>query len=254
MIKQKNSRKNEDWLVKDNVDLSETFRKNIWRYAEEKGMTIVDVANNSQIPINTINSFLHRTSNDMKVSNVAKIAKTLEISIDELVGADTLPELTKESVRICRNLPDNDLMLVRWFIRCIEDLNRHTEENKRYVTVMLPEEDCNGDCKLVSRFEKVEITDLAEPLRSKIFMGFKIISDYYMPYYYPDDIILVANDRPSRLNEHVLVRVKDYIFIAKRIEEKGSGKLYSIRDNKYRIDENEVDELVGYIAYTKKSY
>lgn len=248
MIYKKNFSKKSEEVFKNDVDFPETFRHNIWKYAEQKSMTIVDVANKSQIPINTINSFLHHVSNDMKVSNVSKIAKTLNISIDELVGADTLPELTKESIQICRDLPDNDLLLVRWFIRCLNDLNNKTEPNKRYITVMLPELDNNGDCKLISKFEKVEITDLREPLRSKIFIGFKIISDYYMPHYIPGDIILIANDRPAKPNEHTVVRAGDYIFIVKRIVESGTSKLYSIRDGKYRIDESEVDEIVGYVA------
>lgn len=249
MKEQKNLIKKRNCVVKNHVDLSESFRQNIWKYSELNEMTIVDVANASGIPINTINSFLHHVSNDMKSGNVAKIAKVFGITIDELVGADTLPELTKESLSICRNLPDNDLMLVRWFIRCLADLNGKNEPNKRYVKVMLPEEDNDGNCKLVSKFENMEISDLQEPLRSKIFMGFKVISDYYLPYYKPNDIILIANDRPAKFNEHVLVRVGDFIYIVKRVSENGIGKLYSIRDNKYRIDESEIDESIGYIAY-----
>lgn len=252
MKKQKSLKEKGDCIVKNDVDLSEKFRTNILKYAEINSMTMVDVANESGIPINTINSFLHHVSNDMKCGNVAKIAKTFGISIDELVGAETMPELTRESLALCRNLPENDLMLVRWFIRCLADLNTKNEPNKRYVKVMLPEEDNDGNCKLVSKFENMEITDLQEPLRSKIFMGFKVISDYYMPYYKPNDIILIANDRPAKFNEHILVRVGDFIFIVKRVLENGIGKLYSIRDDKYRIDETEVDELIGYVCNVKR--
>lgn len=251
-MEQKNKRETKECLVKNNVEYPEVFRQNILKYAEYNKMTMVDVANKSNIPINTINSFLHQLSNDMKVSNVAKIAKALSVSIDELIGADTIPELTKESLSICRNLPENDLMLVRWFIRCLADLNGKNEPNKRYVKVMLPEEDNDGNCKLVSKFENMEITDLQEPLRSKIFMGFKVISDYYMPYYKPNDVILIANDRPAKFNEHILVRVGDFIFIVKRVSKNGIGKLYSIRDDKYRIDESEIDEIIGYISYVIK--
>lgn len=248
MIKQKRLNENPNYLIKNDVEFAYVFRENLLNYAGKRNMTITDIANKSNIPINTINSFLHKTSNNMKVSNVAKIAKTLNVSIDELVGADTMHDLTKESLDMCRNMPENDLMLVRWFIRCLNDLNSKTEPNKRYVKVMLPEEDNDGNCKLASKFENIEITDMKEPLKSKIFMGFKIISDYYMPYYLPGNIILIANDRCAKRNEHVLVRAGDYIFIAKRIVEDGTAKLYSIRDGKYRIDESEVDEIVGYVA------
>lgn len=249
MKKRKNLSENDDLMVKDNVELSETFRQNIWRYAEEHEMTIVDVANSSDIPINTINSFLHNVSNDMKVSNVAKIAKTFNVSIDELVGADTMKDLTKESLAMSRRLPDNDLYLVRWFIRYLNTLNAKTEPNKRYISAIIPTLTNNGDFKVSTNYEKIEITDLKEPLRSKIFVGCRITSDHYMPHYIPGNVILIANDRPPMQNENVVVRTGKYLFIVKRKIEDGKARYYSIRDDKYRIDESEVDELIGYIAY-----
>lgn len=252
MNKKENSEIGGD-LVKNSVELSECFRQNLLYYVGKNNMTMVELANKSDIPINTINSFLHRISNDMKISNVAKIAKTLNVSIDELVGADTMHDLTKESLDMCRNMPENDLRLVRWFIRCLTDLNSKTEPNKRYITVMLPEKDNHGNYKLVSRFEKVEITGLEEPIRSKVYIGFKMFSEYYMPYYFPGDILLIANDRPAKSIEHVVVRAGDYVFVVKRLVEDGVAKYYSIRDGKYRIDESEVDELIGYVAHVLKA-
>lgn len=252
MLKKEKLKKISSNLVANRVDFISAFRQNLFKYISDKEITLNDISIASNIPYNTLNTFLYGNSKDTRISNAVKLAHALDISIDELVGSETIPELTRESLSICRNLPDNDLMLVRWFIRCLEDLNRQNEPNKRYVKVMLPELDNNGDWKLISKFEKREITDLQEPLRSKIFMGFKVISDYYLPYYYPDDIVLIANDRAARATEHVLVRVGDFVFIAKRILESGVGKLYSIRDNKYRIDEKDVDEVVGYVTNVLK--
>lgn len=248
MLKNEKLKEISNNLVANRVDFISTFRQNLLKYVGDKEITLNDISIASGIPMNTLNTFLYGKSNDMRISNVVKIAQALDVSIDELVGSETIPELTRESLSICRNLPDNDLMLVRWFIRCLADLNSKNEPNKRYVKVMLPEEDNDGNCKLVSKFENMEISDLQEPLRSKIFMGFKVISDYYMPYYKPNDVILIANDRPAKFNEHILVRVGDFIYIVKRISKNGIGKLYSIRDGKYRIDESEVDEIVGYVA------
>lgn len=247
MLKKEKLKEISNNLVANRVDFISTFRQNLFKYVADKDITLNDISAESGIPYNTLNTFLYGSPKDTRISNAVKLAHALDISIDELVGAETIPELTRESLKICRNLPDNDLMLVRWFIRCLADLNSQNEPNKRYVKVMLPEEDNDGNCKLVSKFENMEITDLQEPLRSKIFMGFKVISDYYMPYYKPNDIILIANDRPAKFNEHILVRVGDFIYIVKRISENGVGKLYSIRDDKYRIDELDVDEVIGYI-------
>lgn len=239
-------------LIANRVDFMSAFRTNVLMFKDSMEISVSMLAEKSRMPPETLRTFLYNDTRDAKLSNAVCLARALNVSIDELIGADTIPALTRESLAICRNLPDNDLMLVRWFIRCLDDLNRQNEPNKRYVTVMLPEENNNGDCKLVSKFEKLEITDLQEPLRSKIFIGFKIISDYYIPYYFPNDIILIANDRPAKPNEHVVVRAGDYIYIVRRIVENGIAKFYSIRDNKYRIDENDVDELIGYIVCSKK--
>lgn len=235
--------------VKINVESSDILRQNILRYAEKNGMTIVEVANKSDIPINTLNSFMHRLANDMKVSNAGKIAKVFGISVDELINADTLHESTRESLRMCRELPDNDLYLVRWFIRYLYSLNKKSEPNKRYISAIIPELTNNGDFKITSNYKKIEITEVEEPIRSKVFVGCKITCDYFMPHYMPGDVILIANDRPPKPNENAIVRADKYLFIAKRKIENGIAKYYSIRDGKYRIDESEVDELIGYVAY-----
>lgn len=239
-------------FITNHVDFMSAFRSNILTYKDSLEISVEALAELSRMPTATLRSFLYNDTRDAKLSNAIYLARAIGVSIDELVGADTIPQLSRESLRICRNLPDNDLMLVRWFIRCLHDLNCNTEPNKRYVSVMIPEKDNDGNYKLVSRFEKVEITNLEEPLRSKVFIGFKLFSDYYMPYYFPNDILLICNDRPAKRTENVLVRAGDYVFLVKRIIENGVAKYYSLRDGKYRIDESEVDELIGYVAHVVK--
>lgn len=240
-------------LTADKQDFVSAFRRNMYLYVDDKDITMSDIAEAAGISPSTLKTFLYGNAKNVTLTTAVGLAKGLNVSLDELVGADTIPELSRESLRMCREMPENDLMLVRWFIRCLYDLNSQNEPNKRYVKVMLPEEDNNGNCKLVSKFENVEITNLEEPLRSKIFMGFKVISDYYMPYYMTGNTVLIANDRPAKTSEHVLVRVGDYFFIVKRKTENGVAKLYSIRDDKYRIDEADTDEIVGYITHTIKN-
>lgn len=238
-------------LVTNDKDFMGSFRANLSMYLKEKELTIAELAEISDISVETLKTFLYRDMQDAKLSNAIKLAKTLNVSIDELVGVNTLHDLTKESLAMCRNLTENDLFLVRWFIRYLTALNSKTEPNKRYISAIVPTLTNNGDFKVSANYEKIEITDLKEPLRSKIFVGCRIVSDHYMPHYIPGDIILIANDRPATSNENVIVRVDKYLYIVKKVIENGVSKLYSIRDGKYRIDEADVDELIGYIAYTK---
>lgn len=251
MKNNKKLQKAENEIAKNSVDFSESLRQNILKYAGKNNMTMAELAERADMSINTLNSFIHRLANDTKTTNVAKIAKVFGISMDELVGSDTLHDLTKESLAMCRNLPDNDLYLVRWFIRYLDMLNKDLEPNKRYISVMMPVKTNNGDFKITADYSKLEITDLKEPLRSKIFMGFNIICDHYMPHYAPGDIILVANDRLPRSNEHAVVRAHDYLFIVKIMIENGVLKCYSVRDDKYRINADEISEIMGYIACKK---
>lgn len=241
-------------LTENEDDCTSAFRQNLFTYLKSPNLTLNKLAEESGVSYSMLNSFLYGNSNSVKIDNVVKLAKALDISMDELVGANTIPQLSRESLRMCRELPENDLLLVRWFIRYLDRLNQNLDPKKRYISVMMPKMDNNGDFEVTADYEKIEITDLQEPLRSKVFMGFHIICDHYMPYYGPGDVILIANDRPPRHNEHAVVRVGKYLFIINRVVENGIAKYYSIRDKKYRINEDGVDELFGYIAYTFKGH
>lgn len=237
-----------DALVMNRVDSPAAYRDNIWKYSGKKGMTITDLARKSAVPVNTINSFLHNISSDMKVSNAARIAKALDISIDELIGADTLNDITKESLALCRELPENDLYLVRWFIRYLTKMNSLVEPNKRYLSAMEVECATNGNLKITTNYKKVDITNVSSDIKGKVFFGITMPCDHYMPYYSPYDVLLIANDRLPQANEHAVIQINGCLFISKRKVDKGIAKYYSIRDGKYRIDESDIDDLVGYVA------
>lgn len=240
-------------LTANRNDFMQAFRNNLYLYTDDKEITVQDIVDKSGVPYTTLKTFLYRDTNDAKLSNAVKLARALEVSIDELIGAETIPQLSRESLRMCRDLPENDLLLVRWFIRYLDRLNQNLDPKKRYVSVMMPKMDNNGDFEITADYEKIEITELQEPLRSKVFMGFHIICDHYMPHYRPGDIIFIANDRPPKFNEHAVVRVGKYLFIIKRTVENGVAKYHSVRDGKFRIFEKEVDELIGYIGFVKNT-
>ena len=74
--------------------------------------------------------------------------------------------------------------------------------------------------------------------------------DHYMPVYSPYETLLIANDRLPMNNENCLIRVKKNVYIAKVKMENDEMKFYSIRDGKFRLNRDEIDEVVGYIATT----
>lgn len=235
-------------LSANSDDFMSAFRKNMFMYIEEKDITIKDISEEADVPFSTLNTFLYGDSKDIKLSTAVKLAKALNVSIDELIGAETINEVSRESIAICRNLPDNAVYLIRWYIRYIDSLNKKNEPHRRYVSVMELECNHNGNLKITTNYRHIDITDIGEEYRSKVFFGITMPCDNYMPIYSPYDILLVANDREPYYNENSLLRIDGQLRIAKRRVENGLAKYYSIRDGKFRINENDVDEVIGYIA------
>ena len=236
-------------LCSDKHNYMKSFRKNVDMYVSEKDITLREIAEMADMPFETLKNFLYKDSTDCKLSTAVKLARAFNVSIDELVGAETINDVSRESIAICRNLPDNALYLVRWYIRYIESLNRKNEPHKRYVSIMELECNENGNLKITSNYRHIDITDIGEEYRSKIFFGITMPCDHYMPTYSPYDILLIANDREPYRNENSLLRIDGQLRIAKRKIENGIAKYYSIRDGKFRINEEDVDEVVGYVAY-----
>lgn len=237
-------------LSANSDDFMSAFRKNMFMYIDEKDITIKDISEESCVPFSTLNTLLYGNSKDIKLSTAVKLAKALNVSIDELIGAETINEVSRESISICRNLPDNALYLVRWYIRYIDSLNRKNEPNKLYVSIMELECSHNGNLKITTNYRHIDITDIGEEYRSKVFFGITMPCDHYMPTYSPYDILLIANDRSAKISENVLIRIDGNLFLAKRRVENENAKYYSIRDGKFRINEDDVDEVIGYIATT----
>ena len=250
MLKKEKLKKISKNLSADRENFMQAFHKNLFMYVDEKDITIKDISEAADVPFSTLNSFLYGNSKDMKLSTAVKLAHALDVSIDELVGAETINEITRESISICRNLPENAVYLIRWYIRYIDSLNKRNEPHRRYVSVMELECNHNGNLKMTTNYRHIDITDIGEEYRSKVFFGITMPCDNYMPIYSPYDILLIANDREPHINENSLLRIDGQLRIAKRKVENGSAKYYSIRDGKFRIDEKDVDEVIGYVAGT----
>lgn len=235
-------------LCADKHDYMKSFRKNVDMYISEKDITLREVAEIAGMPFDTLKNFLYKDSSDCKLSTAVKLARALNVSIDELIGAETINEVSRESIAICRNLPENAVYLIRWYIRYIDSLNKENEPHRRYVSIMELECNHNGNLKITTNYRHIDITNIGEEYRSKVFFGITMPCEHYMPIYSPYDILLIANDRNAKINENALIRIDGNLFLAKRKVENGSAKYYSIRDGKFRINEDDVDDVVGYIV------
>ena len=235
-------------FVTDDTDYMTAFRHNVLLYIADSDITINDLAEWSGLSVDTLKSFVYKGSKDCKLSTAVALAKALDVSIDELVGASTVNPITRENIAICRNLPDNALYLIRWFIKHQQALSDAHPKGQRFISVMRVKCSSNGNLKLTNDYEQLEITPLNKEITCKTFFGIKLPCEHYMPHYSPYDILLIANDRPPMFDEDSIIVIDGSMHIARRKVECGIAKYYSIRDRKYRIDEKDVDEVVGYIC------
>lgn len=247
MIRKDNQKNYDENSVSNIGNFMDTLRKNIVHFKKEKKWTLRTLADKADMSEDTLGTLLNGKNKDCNMSTVIKIAKALNVCIDELIEADTVSQRFKESISICRKLPDNDVYLIQWYIRYIESLHKGDKPNKRYVSVM--ELDCNhhGNLKITSNYTRIDISHINEEYRYKVFFGVKIPCEHYMPIYSPYDILLVANDRLPSYNEHCLVRTNNNFYIARRKVENGTIKYISILDNRFKYTDGELCELVGYI-------
>lgn len=236
-------------LVSDKNDWMSAFRKNMQMYVDHKEIRASDIANESDTSVKTLDNFLHQSTKDCNLSTAIRWCRVLGVSLDELVGAETVKPEAKISMPIYRNLSESDQYLVRWFVNYLASLSQNEEDKSKYRSVM--DIECfNGNLKLNSVYHRADISEVPAEMRTKIFFGIKMPCDHYMPVYSPYETILIANDRLPIHNENCLIRVKKNIYIAKAKIENNEMKFYSIRDGKFRLNRDEVSEIVGYVATT----
>ena len=238
-------------LTADRNDYMSAFRKNLFTCLEEKDITLNSLAEKADIPFSTLRTFLYGDATDCKLSTAVKLARALEVSVDELIGAETIPALSKESIALCRELPDYVVYLIRSFIRHQHKIHSQFDEGTTNIPVLLPE--ChNGYLQTTNITDTVCIDHLTNGLKSRICLGLKVPCEHYEPFYMPNEIILLAADRDGQHNEQVVVSYKGNIFLARKIFYTEDGvkkwKYVSLLDGKTTILPNEIDDKIGYVV------
>ncbi len=250
----KSDKCNKQVSLQRHINYVDNIRDNLNRYNGD--LTLPEIAESAGIPFSTLKNILYGNSSDCKLSTAASFAKFLGITIDELVGSDTLTEDAKESLSIYHELPERSKYLARWFVKHQKALCSNNDSTKS-VAVMIPK-DANGYLHPTNEFKTLSIDDFSDYVKAKAFIGIKIIGDYYMPYYSPYDTLLIANDRKPLKNEHCVILYYGKIKIVTRLVRKENDKkiveYVPIQNRKNRISEHEIDELIGYVADVHKNF
>lgn len=250
-MQDKKNKKTYEKLVSNPTNFIDSFRKNIFHLMEVRDWSLRELSEKADMPFETLKSFLYGDSRDCKLSTAVKLAKAFDLSIDELVGSETMHPLSKESLAMCRHMPDYVVYLIRSFIRHQYRLQSQFPEESINIPVLLPE--CqNGYLQTTNITETVCIDHLTNGLKSRICLGLKIPCEHYEPFYMPNEIILLAADRDGQHNERCVISYKGNFFLAKKIFfiENGTKKFkyVSLINGKNEILPSDIDEKIGYVV------
>ena len=250
MLKKETLKQISTELFVDSDKFMNSFRHNLDLFLAPKDLTIRELSELSGVPSATLNNILYGNAKDVHVSTVVALARVLGISIDELLGSGTMESQMRESVRIIRGLPDCSIQLIRYFIRHQETIHRSVESNHKYISLISPQV-VNGKIATTNAVEQMCIDNLPDDIKSKAYLGMRIPSDYYMPYYLPGEIILVAADRLALDGERCLVTNSGGIYIVVKthiiIEGKKMWKYVPLMKNSKNVPDGLIDDKIGYI-------
>ncbi len=149
----KSDKCNKQVSLQRHINYVDNIRDNLNRYNGD--LTLPEIAESAGIPFSTLKNILYGNSSDCKLSTAASFAKFLGITIDELVGSDTLTEDAKESLSIYHELPERSKYLARWFVKHQKALCSNNDSTKS-VAVMIPK-DANGYLHPTNEFKTLSL-------------------------------------------------------------------------------------------------
>lgn len=239
-------------LVSNPDNFMQAFRKNVDMYIAEKDITIREVAEVADIPFETLKSFIYGETKECKLSTAVKLARAFNVTIDELVGAGTIEDDTRECVALARNLKDHHRYVIRSYVRHQYKLHGDVPATSKQISIMLPE--ChNGHLKTTNITEALNVDHLQSGTRSKVCLGLRVPCEHYEPYFMQNEIILLAADRDGLNNERCVISHGGNFYICiKKIENKdGQKKIHYVslmdgHNKMFSIDE--IDDKIGYVV------
>lgn len=229
-------------------DFMISFRHNLDRFIAEKDITYSNLSEKAGISISTLKTLMASNGKDCNLSTAIKLAKALGITVDELVGAGTMSEGTRECVAKCRTMPQHFVNLARTYIRHIYKLFKKTT-SKEPRLVMLPE--CkNGHLQTTNVTTEIDVSHLQRSTISRIAHCLLIPCDHYEPYYLKDEILLLGVDRDGMDGETCVISHDGEYYIVRKKSFIDNGvkrwKYMSLFTEKEILKED-VDDKLGYV-------
>lgn len=243
-------------LVEKGKTLGETFSKNVNILKDHYGFTLQEIADGSELPLETVKSIVYYENKDYKITALSKMATFFNLSMEELCGSDCLAYRTIDSMQKLRMTEGK----FNHYIAAQIDWMYNSTKNdyEKYVPVYAPKCDpSTGSLKHDIRYveKPLDISNVAAAIKPKVVTALKIPCNHYVPYYYQNDYLLLANDRNPNPEETVAVIMSGHIWLCKVVNKIKDGEyireMYSIIDNHYCGNIKDVDQILGYVVSIK---
>lgn len=224
------------------------MRRNVDKIMDERDMTLKQLTELSGLNMETVKTFLYdKESKDCKLATAIGIAKAFGLTIAELAETETMEPRIIENMKIYRELPESSKTLIDFMVKHQKFIHeKHTSH--RVISVMQPTCNNNWNLKKTNIYEPLNIDNIGNESLHRIFMGIRIPCEHHLPHYMKGDILLIANDRDAKENEHSVIIVNDNLIITRRVIENGMPKYYGIRDNVLRSEHDDRIYVLGYIV------
>lgn len=239
-------------LVSDDENFMHSLVENIQLLRTEYGWSVRVLAEKADMSIDTLQNILKGKAKDCNLSTVIRLAKAFEISLDELVGSNTLRADAKEALGMIRGLDPHVQKVIFSYARRQAELHSNKTPGEKDITVICPICE-NGRLMRGSLIdEKISLKNVPSELQGCIDFGMKIPCDHYDPYFLKGEIILLAFEREGQNNEPCVVSVDGNYYICikhiKTIDGKKEVIYRAITNNRQLFRFDDIELRHGYIV------
>jgi transcriptional regulator with XRE-family HTH domain len=185
-----------------------TVIERIYYLLNKQGWTLKTLAEESDIPYETLKKLMNHKINNPSMNSIVRIASAFHCGVDFLMGLDDRllaePSLSRHSQSALQYLSDMDCSMTN-SLGC---------EEKTFVPVYFPDS-VLSDANTSIKIDVLDISVYRSSLREILFCGIRIPNHCYHPIFYKQDILLIAQDRIPNYGETGIFMHDGILYIRK---------------------------------------
>lgn len=187
-----------------------------------RGFTISELAYEANISEDTIKAIRSGRTINPGINILTAIADVLECTIDNLIDRTLKDDKEAELLRKWRSLDSHGRNLTMLLIDRELSNQPSLTSNTRVIKCLIPGAYIGNGALFDS--DRVEYMSIPFGYMKKASLGLKVISDSYIPSYFPNDILAIEERSPQ--SEETAVYLKDNILYLRK---------YTIMNGKVRL-------------------